>query len=153
MDHAGNVDEERSTLAMKGVPLSREYWPMARATNMDLHLARLHRVNVLLMGPDRLIEDALEKLLPELCEPIHTWTAPGALELPPPIHSGTLILREVGQLSPADQCRLASWLEASAGRMQVISTTTSRLTRRVDAGSFLDSLYYRLNVVCVDITA
>jgi DNA-binding NtrC family response regulator len=71
----------------------------------------------------------------------------------PPIHSGTLVLREVGQLSPADQCRLASWLEASGGRMQVISTTTSPLARRVDAGSFLDSLYDRLNVICVDITA
>ena len=153
MDYAGNVDEKRSTLAMSDLPLSREYWPMARATNMDLHLARLHRVNVLLMGPERLIEDALQKLLPELSEPVHSWTAPGLLELPPPIHSGTLVLREVGQLSPADQCRLASWLEASGGRMQVISTTTSRLSRRVDAGSFLDSLYYRLNVICVDITA
>lgn len=152
MDNASNVDGKRSTLALKDVPLTREYWPMARAADMDLHLARLHRVNLLLMGSDRLIEEALLRLMPDLLAPIHTWTAPDPLELPSAVQAGTLILREVGELGPADQCRLAAWLEASGGRTQVISTTTSRLLRRVDAGSFLDSLYYRLNVVCVEIT-
>jgi DNA-binding NtrC family response regulator len=40
----------------------------------------------------------------------------------------------------------------SAGRTQVISTTNSRLLTLVDCGTFLDTLYYRLNVVCVDVT-
>jgi hypothetical protein len=153
MENSSNVDGERSIRTMTHGPQSREYWPMKRATHMDLTLARLHRVNVLLMGPQPLVEDALQRLLPELREPIYTWAAPDPLELPSPEQSGTLILREIGELVPADQQRLAWWLESSAGRTQVISTTASQLVRRVDAGVFLDTLYYRLNVVCVEISA
>jgi hypothetical protein len=153
MGNSSNVDGEHSIRAMTHGPQSREYWPMKRATHMDLTLARLHRANVLLMGPPLLVEDALQRLLSELREPIYTWTAPDPLELPSPEQSGTLILREIGELVPADQQRLAWWLESSAGRTQVISTTASQLVKRVDAGVFLDTLYYRLNVVCVDISA
>jgi transcriptional regulator of acetoin/glycerol metabolism len=53
---------------------------------------------------------------------------------------------------PADQCRLLTWLEMSGGRIQVVSTTTSPLLPLVESGVFHDTLYYRLNVVCVDLT-
>lgn len=154
MENSSNVfaDAGQSIFAMDGMPQSRTYWPMARAAHVDLHVMNMRRVNVLLMGTDAVIEDALARLMPTLREPIQIWNPPDPLELPSPAQSGTLVLREVGALSPVDQCRLLKWLELSAGRTQVVSTTTAPLMLLVDAGLFHDTLYYRLNVMCVDVT-
>ena len=94
----------------------------------------------------------MSRLEPELREPIRIWTAPDPLELPVAAQTGTLILRGVDTLPPADQRRLLDWLHASRGLTQVVSTTTSRLLTRVNTGGFLDALYYCLNIVCVDLT-
>jgi hypothetical protein len=142
----------RSVFTMSGVPESRAYWPMARAAHMDLYLTNTRRVNLLMTGTDDDIQDALNRLMPNLRKPIQTWTAPDPLELPSPIQSGTLIVRDVAALLPADQIRLLNWLEMSGGRTQVVSTTNVSLLPLVEAGVFHDTLYYRLNVVCVDLT-
>jgi hypothetical protein len=154
MENSSDVfaDAGQLILAMHGVPQSRAYWPMARAAHMDLHLMSMRRVNLLLMGTNGVIEEALTRLMPNLREPIRTWTPPDPLELPSPAQSGTLILREVGALPPAEQRRLLEWLELCGGRTQVVSTTTSPLLALVEASAFHDTLYYRLNVVCVDVT-
>ena len=39
----------------------------------------------------------------------------------------------------------------SVGRTQVISTSRAPLMPLVDDGRFLNSLYYRLNTICVDL--
>jgi transcriptional regulator of acetoin/glycerol metabolism len=52
-----------------------------------------------------------------------------------------------------EQIRLLEWLALAAGRTQVISTSVAPLFPRVQAGSFIDTLYYRLNTVYVDVTA
>jgi Sigma-54 interaction domain len=130
----------------------RAYWPMARVAHMDLHLLSSWRVNLMLMGSEGVIQDTLDKLTPRLAEPVRTWNRSDPLELPSPPQSGTLILREVGALSAIDQWRLLKWLEQSVGRVQVVSTSSSRLLAMVDAGAFLETLYYRLNVVSVDVT-
>jgi hypothetical protein len=154
MENSSDVfaDTGHLILAMNGVPQSRAYWPMARAAHIDLHLMRMRRVNLLFMGTDDVIEDALTRLRPNLRQPIQTWTPPDPLELPSPKQSGTLILRDVGALPQAEQRRLLDWLERCAGRYQVVSTTTSPLLALVEAGVFHDALFYRLNVVCVDVT-
>jgi sigma-54-interacting transcriptional regulator len=139
-------------MEIDGVSESREYWPMARAANLDLDFVTTRRVNVLLMGTERMVRDVLDNLAPKLRAPIQTWRAPDPLELPAPADVGTLILREVGALSSADQRRLLAWLDAAAGRIQVVSTTASWLLRRVETNDFLDTLYYRLNTVCIDLT-
>jgi Sigma-54 interaction domain len=153
MENSSDVfaDTGQLILAMNGVPQSRAYWPMARAAQMDLHLMSMRRVNLLLTGTDAVIEEALTRLRPNLREPIRTWTPPDPLELPSPAQSGTLILRDVGTLPPAEQRRLLEWLELCRGRTQVVSTTTSPLLALVDSSEFHDTLYYRLNVVCVDV--
>jgi hypothetical protein len=152
MENYSNVFAERSFRAMDGVPQSRAYWPMARAAHMDLYMTNARRVNLLVTGTHADIDDALTRLMPNLRQPIQTWTAPDPLELPSPIQSGTLIVRDVAALLPADQCRLLTWLEMCGGRTQVVSTTTSPLLPLVESGVFHDTLYYRLNVVCVDLT-
>jgi hypothetical protein len=154
MENTSNVfaAAERSFRAMDGVPQSRAYWPMARAAHMDLYLTNMRRVNLLVTGPDADVEDALARLMPTLRRPIQTWTPADPLELPSPTESGTLIVRNVAGLPPADQYRMLVWLEMSGGRTQVVSTTASPLLPLVEAGVFHDTLYYRLNVVCVDLT-
>lgn len=155
MENTSNVfaDARQPMLAMDGIPQSRAYWPMARASHMDLNLMSMRRVNLLLTGAGPVIEDALTRLMPQLRQPIQTWSPPDPLELPSPTQSGTLIVRDVGALPLVDQYRLLKWLELSGGRTQVVSTTTTRLLPLVEATRFHDTLYYRLNVVCVDVTA
>ncbi len=132
---------------------TRAYWPIAKGTHMDLYQTNMRRVNLLLMGSDGVVEDALNRLTPELTEPVRTWHPSDPLELPAPSQAGTLILREVGALPPIDQRRLLQWLELSVGRVQVVSTSSSRLLTMVDIGRFHETLYYRLNVMSFDMTS
>lgn len=131
---------------------TRAYWPIAKGAHMDLYQMNMRRVNLLLMGSDGVVQDALDRITPKLAEPVRTWNPSDPLELPPPSQAGTLILREVGALPPIDQRRLLKWLELSVGRVQVVSTSSSRLLPMVDVGAFLETLYYRLNVVSFDMT-
>lgn len=132
---------------------TRAYWPIAKGTHMDLYQMNMRRSNLLLMGNAGVVEDALSRLAPELAEPVRTWQPSDPLELPAPSQSGTLILREVGALPPIDQHRLLQWLELSMGRVQVVSTSSSRLLTMVDVGRFHETLYYRLNVMSFDMSA
>jgi hypothetical protein len=116
----------------------------------DWRLARLSRLNLLLIHRTRPIENLLEMIAEDLPKPIATWKAGDELVLPKFGHAGTMILRDVGSLSREDQIRLLKWLERAAGQTQVVSTTQSPLLPRVQAGRFDDTLYYRLNTVCVD---
>lgn len=132
---------------------TRAYWPIAKGTHMDLYQTNMRRVNLLLMGSDGVVENALDRLTPDLAEPVRTWHPSDPLELPAPSQAGTLILREVGALPPIDQRRLLQWLELSVGRVQVVSTSRSRLLTMVDVGRFHETLYYRLNVMSFDMTS
>lgn len=127
--------------------------PIPGVAEMDLHLMTRRRVNLLLIGPDGVIQDTLYSLGPELAKPIRTWSAPDPLELPHPSQSGTLILRDVASLPAVDQSRLCNWMEKAAGRIRVVGTTSAPLMAQVDSGAFLDHLYYRLNVGMVDMMA
>ena len=111
------------------------------------------RVNLLLIAPDGVVRFVLESLLLDLQEPIERWRSGQKLALPDTDESGTLVLHEVGTLPAEDQLRLLDWLERAEGRTQVISTSTAPLLPRVHAGGFIDTLYYRLNTVCVDVTS
>ncbi len=116
----------------------------------DWHIARTARVNLLLIQHDAAVARLLDQLLPDLNEPIARWR-PGQRLILPPVHlAGTMVLHDVGALAEDDQRRLLDWLDASGGRTQVVSTTPESLLPRVNAGTFLDTLYHRLNTVCVD---
>jgi hypothetical protein len=131
----------------------RTYWPMARAANADLLVVSMPRVNLLLTGPDHLTRAALKRLIPCLRGPIELWSPGAPLILPAAVECGTLILRDVDALSTFEQYRLLKWLELPNLRSRVISTTSAQLRPRADAGSFDASLYFRLNVACVDLMA
>ena len=132
---------------------SREDWRRARAAHVSLQMIGMPRVNLLLVGIDGMVWNVLLTLLPELCEPITTWCPGEQLVLPPAARPGTLILHDVGAMTHVDQAQLLKWLVSASGRTQVISMTAVPLLPRVQGGAFIDTLYYRLNTVCIDVTA
>ena len=116
----------------------------------DWQLVRTARVNLLLIHQESSAAGLLDQLLPDLNEPIARWR-PGQRLVLPSIHlAGTIVLQDVGALCPDEQRRLLDWLEESGGRTQVVSTTAESLLARVNEGTFIDTLYYRLNTVCVE---
>ena len=144
--------------AYAGAPPTRgaalpDHWRLARAAHVDLLLMGMPRVNLLLIAPDGVVRFVLESLLLDLQEPIVRWRPGERLVLPPTDESGTLVLHETSALPADDQLRLLDWLERAEGRTQVVSTSSAPLLPRVHAGAFIDTLYYRLNTVCVDVTS
>jgi hypothetical protein len=130
-----------------------EDWRQARAEYLSLLLMGMPRVNLLLVGVDGLVWNVLGTLLLDLHEPIATWCSGQPFVLPPAGRIGTLILHDVGALTHDEQGQLLNWLEQTGGRTQIVSTASAPLVPRVKAGLFFERLYYRLNTVCVDLTA
>jgi hypothetical protein len=127
-------------------------WRLAYKAHRDLQVAGMPGANLLLVGNAGTIRIVLEMLWLELREPILTWRPGQPLELPSPGRAGTLVLHDVSELTDDDQQRVLQWLDETAGRIRVVSTTAARLWPCVKTGAFNDVLYYRLNTVCVDVT-
>jgi len=77
-------------------------------------------------------------------------------------HQGTLFLDEIANTTPNFQARLLRAIQegeikpvgAAAARkvdVRIIAATSTRLPERVAAGEFREDLYYRLNVIAVDL--
>jgi hypothetical protein len=103
------------------------------------------RPNVLIEGPEAATEAVLRALRPHCAEPASDWGDMLGDQHPP-----TLIVREVAALTATDQQRLQQWLD-SGERSQVLSTTAQSLFSLVERGLFLEALFYRLNVVRLDV--
>jgi len=131
----------------------REDWRLARAARAELTRLGMPRANTLLTGSEGTIAYLLDALLPDLREPVGRWCPGEQLLLPPPALIGTMIFQDVGEMPEDDQRRLLQWIASAAGRTQVISTTSASLLPCVETGSFLDALYYRLNVILIDATS
>ena len=119
----------------------------------DCGLAQAARLNLLLIHVDGVIRNVVESFLLDRREPTAIWRPGERLVLPAIERARTMILHDVGSLTPDDQHRLLEWLEGAGSRTQVVSTTPVPLLPCVEAGTFNDTLYYRLNMVCVDVAA
>jgi hypothetical protein len=124
---------------------------LARAAAEELFLMGMPRVNVMLAGRDEVVRFVLRMLLGHVRRPITNWY-PGQQLALPPTRTGTLVLHEVGSLGILEQIQLLEWSGGTGHRPQLISTTSSPLLPRVRAGAFIDTLYYRLNSVYMDVT-
>lgn len=82
-------------------------------------------------------------------------TKPGRVEM---AHRGTLFLDEIAELDPALQAKLLQLLqdgqfsrigaqEDKRVEVRVVCATNRRLEREIEAGSFRQDLFYRINVV------
>lgn len=154
MQHSLNVFAGTADSSDSGAAVSRlrDEWRVARAAHAELVHLGMPRVNLLVTGCDGAIEFLLDSMLPDLREPIGRWSAGDRLLLPPPSLIGTMIFQDVGAMQYMDQGRLLEWLTDAAGRTQVISTTPAPLLPRVEAGEFIEPLFYRLNIISLDAT-
>jgi DNA-binding NtrC family response regulator len=82
--------------------------------------------------------------------PVRHCKLPGPLLLPR-VRRGTLLLEDVHYLNLNQQIALYDWMTPGCDGLQVISITTGALDGMVKRGEFLEGLYYRLNVVRLDI--
>ena len=114
----------------------------------DWQLLVSARPNTLLEGPHETTDAIVGEAMEWLAEPYATWCGapPARCDCP-----ATLVVRSVSALDQDQQQALLAWLDAPGNRMQVISTTTDPLYPLVSRGAFLANLYYRLNVLLLDV--
>jgi hypothetical protein len=129
---------------------TREDRRRAREAHKELQLVAMARTNLLLIGTAGAIRIVLGMLWLDLREPVLRWRPGQRLELPPPGRAATLVLQDINELTRDDQHGVLRWLDETAGRVRVVSTTPVPLWPRVTEGAFSDVLYYRLNTVCVE---
>jgi hypothetical protein len=110
------------------------------------------RRNFLLAGAQSAVDAMLASMRPYLRAPIALFTpiaeTQGALPA-----EGTLILPEIGDLEGTEQVRLLAWIDQLDLRdpVQIVSTTSRRMVPLLESGAFRAELYYRLNVVRIDL--
>jgi len=124
---------------------------------VDLHtewnlVVRTHH-NLMLVGAPSATKELLAAMKPHLRGPLHEFTLPADGSVPQPLE-GTLILSEVARLDATQQEQLLQWLDQVNEQLQVqiVSTTAEAIYLLVQAGAFLADLYYKLNVVLLDLT-
>ena len=117
----------------------------------DEALLRTTPVNTLLIGPTAEVDAVIAALLPQLESPVAHWW-PTESQPRPRLTSGTLILHDVEAIPPEQQAWFSARLSALDRPVRVISTSEMRVWPLVERGAFLASLYYRLNVLCLDLT-
>ena len=109
----------------------------------DWRLLVTARPNVLLEGAAEVTDVIVGEAMGWLPTPHATWCgAPPRGDRP-----ATLVVRSISALDHDQQRSLFDWLDAPGDRVQVISTTSEPLYPMVGSGAFLESLYYRLNVI------
>ena len=134
-----------------GVLANHEDWRQARRGYLELvSLGMPGGVNWLLVGKDGAIGNLLEAL--PLGTVLAAWRPGDPLVLPEHVQHGTVLLRNVEGLTHQEQLQVIDWLESPLRRARVVSTSSARLIARMRAGAFLDTLYYRLNTITIDIT-
>jgi hypothetical protein len=102
--------------------------------------------NVLLVGAEISRQDNLAALLEASRPPV--WWCDGAQFTLPSETVGTLVLQSPAALPAEEQRALLDWAARNL-RVQIITVTPSPLYPLVQAGTFLDDLYYWLNVVTI----
>ena len=108
--------------------------------------------NFLLVGTASATNEMLVAMTPHLPAPLQRYNSKAGRQVPQP-SDGTLILLEVARLDAKQQIELLRWLEQFDHRshVQVVSTTSKPLFSLVERGAFLADLYYKLNVVRIDL--
>jgi hypothetical protein len=102
--------------------------------------------HALLIGSEAQATAAIVRLRQHLRQPLVQWH-PSAVE--PPQSTSTLVIWEVETLDRMQQTLLLMWMDRDVADVQVISIARRPVFPLVLAGTFLQTLYYRLNTVCL----
>lgn len=139
-----------------GTPLKRlirtlapELPPPSGIAPAELQLITDVRLNALLHGAAPSLSAALAALRPLVGRPLAfasgtDWRAPSA-------STATLIVENVWALSADEQRGMLDWLDSAARPVQVICTSDRALFELVQRGKFSDRLFYRLNVMYLEL--
>jgi|SRR5579872_7076864 len=120
----------------------------------DQDLWRSTRVNLFVIGADDVVAKLVTSLWRYLATPIVVRRRGEPLRLSRSWHpDGTIVVYDVDTLTREEQHALNQWVCGGNGRTRVVSTASQSLLPMVDAGVFDDALYYRLNVVTIDLTS
>ena len=127
------------------------FLPKDLHTEWDL-VVRTHH-NLMLVGTPSATNELLVAMKPHFRDPLHEYTPPAGGSVPQP-SEGTLVLSDLARLDAKQQRQLLQWLDQVNQdlQVQVVSTTAEPLFSLVQAGAFLADLYYKLNVVLLDLT-
>jgi hypothetical protein len=115
----------------------------------EWHGLLMARPNLLLVGDEAVTSEFLGALLPTLQEPVCVTTA-ARLSLPSS-SQGTLVVQDATSLAAEDQVRLFQWLCDHQPGTQLVTTAAKPLMPFVVRGAFLETLYYRLNVMYLEL--
>lgn len=115
----------------------------------DWHLALRTQHNLLLEGSPSDTGEMLAALKPHLCEPVYEFRPTDGASVPQP-REGTVILLEAARLSAAQQTTLLRWFDERVP-VRIVSTSSEPLFSFVGSGAFRSELYYRLNVVLIEL--
>ena len=136
---SGLVDAVASELQSTSIPSMAEWRSICAS-----------RHNVLLEGPPACTEAVLHLLKPYLGEPVTLKRSGAPLELHTSMR-GALVVHDISAFSGPEQDRMLGWLDDPHSRTQVVCTTTEPLFPLVARGLFDETLYYRLNVILLQL--
>jgi|SRR6266853_5090070 len=106
--------------------------------------------HALLIGSETSTNAAIARLLPYLRAPLMQW-CPRAVKVPTQQTKGTLVIWDVDTLDRTQQEQLLTWMDSHDANVQVISTVKRPMFPLVLREKYLDTLYYRLNIVCLEL--
>jgi transcriptional regulator of acetoin/glycerol metabolism len=108
-----------------------------------------HRPNLLVLCAGRTRDAVITSLMTSCSPPFHHCALPGPLQLPAD-RNGTLFLNDAAAMTLSQQIALNDWMDRGHGDVQIISVTSEPLWPLVEQGAFLEGLFYRLNIVCLE---
>ena len=127
--------------------------PLAGDLAADWDLVPTSAVNVLLIGESVSTGAFVDAMRPHLVDPLVNINCQDGLVLSSVPSRGTVIFSDLDTLALSDQQRLNAWLAQAGDRPRVISTSRVSLVPMIDAGMFIESLYYRLNILGFDLAS
>ena len=116
----------------------------------DLQISSMPRTNVMVVGNTEATRIVVDMLRLDLRGPVVKWRAGQPLARPVPGSCSTLVLENLTRLTDEEQLRVLRWLDDVRGKIRVVSTAGVPVWPRVQTGEFNEVLYYRLNIVFVD---
>ena len=137
---SGTVEVDASERQSPSIPSMAEWSSMCSS-----------RHNVLLEGPRACTEAVLHLLKPHLDKPVTLKRSGAPLDLHT-ARGGAIVMHDIGAFSGVEQDRILGWLDDPQSRTQVVCTTTEPLFPLVARGLFDKTLYYRLNVILLQLT-
>ena len=134
----------------EGMPFRRDAGRGGRLPACDCHAAAVARANVLLIGDAPIVRQIVRTFWShDRGAPLPTWRTGSPLP-----RSGAvpvIVLYDVNALSADQQRDLSGQLESAVRAPQIVSTSATPLFAHVQAGRFCETLYYRLNTICIDL--